>query len=94
MESTTANCRRRIEARRPPGRNDGCQQAHAGRESGGAQPQPKKLLEKAGIKPEPGELIFCDRMRDAVAHARKHMGEDIPPDAPLSTPISSWLHTR
>ena len=60
----------------------------------GAQPQPKKLLEKAGIKPEPGELIFCDRMRDAVAHARKHMGEDIPPDAPLSTPISSWLHTR
>ena len=60
----------------------------------GAQPQPKKLLEKAGIKPEPGEIIFCDRMREAVAHARKHMGEDIPPDAPLSTPISSWLHTR
>ncbi len=60
----------------------------------GAQPQPKRLLEKAGIKPEPGELIFCDRMREAAAHARKHMGEDIPPDAPTSTPISSWLRTR
>jgi SulP family sulfate permease len=60
----------------------------------GAQPQPKRLLEKAGIKPEPGEILFCDRMREAVAHARKHMGEDIPPDPPASTPISSWLRAR
>lgn len=60
----------------------------------GAQPQPKKLLEKAGIKPEPGEILFVDRMREAVAFARRHMGEDIPPEPSSSTPISSWMHQR
>ena len=60
----------------------------------GAQPQPKKVLEKAGIKPEPGELVFCDRMRDAIAEARRHMGKDVPPGSPLSTPISSLFGAR
>ncbi|MFO0587654.1 MAG: C4-dicarboxylic acid transporter DauA [Polyangiaceae bacterium] len=60
----------------------------------GAQPQPKKVLEKAGIKPEPGELVFCDRMRDAITEARRHMGEDAPPGSPLSTPISSLFGAR
>ena len=60
----------------------------------GAQPQPKKLLEKAGIKAEPGEILFVDRMREAVAFARRHMGEDIPPEPSSSTPISSWMHQR
>jgi len=60
----------------------------------GAQPQPKKLLEKAGIKDEPGDILFVDRMREAVAFARKHMGEDIPPEPSSSTPISTWMHQR
>ena len=60
----------------------------------GVQPQPRKLLEKAGIKDEPGDIQFVDRMRDAVAVARKHMGEDIPPEPSSSTPISTWMHQR
>ena len=54
----------------------------------GAQTQPRKVLDKAGITAEPGELVFCDRLREALDVARRHVGEDVP-EAPASvTPIA------
>lgn len=60
----------------------------------GAQPQPKKLLEKAHIQPEPGVIEFVDRMRDAIDFAHRHMGSTIPNAPSSSTPLSGWLHQR
>jgi SulP family sulfate permease len=60
----------------------------------GVQPQPAKVLEKAQIKPQEGELLFCERMREAITLARRHVGESVPDEASsTSTPISSWLRT-
>lgn len=60
----------------------------------GAQPQPKKLLEKAHIQSEPGVIEFVDRMRDAIGLAHRHMGSTIPNAPSSSTPISTWMHQR
>jgi sulfate permease, SulP family len=42
----------------------------------GVQMQPKRVLDKAGIRPEEGNIVLVDQMRDAVAHARRHLGDD------------------
>lgn len=60
----------------------------------GVQPQPKKVLEKAGIKPEPCRIMFCDRLREAIGHARRHVGADIPDAPPSVTPLSSWFQAK
>ena len=41
----------------------------------GAQAQPKKVLAKAGIEPEAGALMLCDDLQEAIAEARKHVGQ-------------------
>ncbi len=41
----------------------------------GAQAQPKKVLEKAGIEPEAGVLMLCDDLQEAIEQARKHVGQ-------------------
>ncbi len=56
----------------------------------GVQPQPRKVLEKADIVAKEGEIIFCESLRVAIAHARKYLGEDIPPAPASETPVSSW----
>ena len=48
----------------------------------GAQPQPKKVLEKAGIEPEEGALALAEDLTEAIARARAHVGETGPPASP------------
>jgi sulfate permease, SulP family len=56
----------------------------------GLQPQPSKLLDKAGLGPVEGELVFCDSVDDAVTLARSRLGLAAPPGghAP-STPVAA-----
>ncbi len=57
--------------------------------------QPKRVLDKAGIQPEEGRIVFCDRLKEAIACSRKHLGdEDIPPSPPSETPISTLAKAR
>lgn len=49
----------------------------------GAQPQPKKVLEKAGIEPEEGVVAFAEDLSEAIARAKQHV--EAPP-APASRP--------
>lgn len=58
------------------------------------QTQPKRVLDKAGIQPEEGRIMFCDRLKEAIAHSRKHVGEDVPPAPPSETPISTLAKAR
>lgn len=58
------------------------------------QTQPKRVLDKAGIVAKEGHIVFCERLQDAVAHARKHVGETIPPAPPAETPVSSLAKAR
>lgn len=39
-----------------------------------AQPQPARVLERAGIRPEPGRLTVCATLEEAVARAREALG--------------------
>ena len=56
----------------------------------GVQPQPMKVLKKAGIMPEEGVLAFRDGVEQAVELARE-LRENAPPSsaAPLSTAAAS-----
>lgn len=58
------------------------------------QSQPKRVLDKAGIVPAPDQIVFCERLKEAIAHARKYVGEDVPPAPPSETPLSSWARAR
>jgi SulP family sulfate permease len=56
----------------------------------GIQPQPVKVLKKAGIDETPGELVFCPDLERAIQLAR-----DLRRDAPASqTPLPSPASTR
>jgi sulfate permease, SulP family len=58
------------------------------------QLQPKKVLDKAGIVAKEGEIVFCERLKEAIAHAHKYVGEDIPPAPPSETPLQEWPKAR
>ncbi|MBK8253353.1 MAG: C4-dicarboxylic acid transporter DauA [Polyangiaceae bacterium] len=60
----------------------------------GVQAQPKKVLVKAKIEPKEGEIVFADTLRAGIAHARKHVGEDIPAAPASETPLSAWGRGR
>lgn len=54
----------------------------------GVNAQPRKVLDKAGIGPEPGIMSFADTLHDAIEVARRHLDEVPPPPPSMSgTPL-------
>jgi SulP family sulfate permease len=41
------------------------------------RPQPKRVLDKAHIRPSEGQLVFCDRLEEAITAAARHVGRSV-----------------
>jgi SulP family sulfate permease len=54
----------------------------------GARPQPLSVLQRAGVREEPGKLQFCANLEEAVRVAAEHTGEVTPAGRPPPFPAA------